>query len=409
MTMATAGQLASVWTRLTGLAVERGEGSWVWTPDGDRYLDLTCGIAVTSTGHCHPEVVAAIQRQATRFIHAQVNCYEHDLLQPLADRLTAVLPPGLDTVFLTNSGAEATEAAVKLAKQATGRPNVVVFQGSFHGRTHLTMTMTTSKVAYRAGYAPLPSGIYVAPFARHADDTGAALAAFDALLASQTAPTETAAVVIEPVQGEGGYVPAPAPFLQGLAQRCAEHGILFVADEIQSGMGRTGRWLAVDHAGVVPDVVIMAKGIASGMPLAAVVTSAELAARWPVGSHGGTYGGNPISCAAALATLDVLGAPGVFESVNRLGSHLRQALRAVSSDDPGVVEVRGLGLMVGVEMADPDRVAAVLQHCREESHVLLLPAGSRNEAIRWMPSLLVDEAEIDEGVAAFGAALDATR
>jgi 4-aminobutyrate aminotransferase len=404
------GRLATVWARYTDLEVVRGEGSRVWTADGTRYLDLTCGIAVTSTGHCHPQVVAAVREQAGQFIHAQVNTYRHNLLQPLADRLAAITPDGLDTVFLTNSGAEAVEAAVKLAKQATGRPNVIVFQGGFHGRTHLAMAMTSSKAGYRAGSAPLPAGISTAPFPRDAteDAVDAALAGFDTLLATQSAPGDTAALVIEPVLGEGGYRPAPGRFLRGLAERCATHGILFVADEIQTGVGRTGRWLAVDHYGVVPDTVVLAKGIASGMPLAAVVTRQVLADRWPTGSHGGTYGGNPVACAAALATLDVLGADGVHDEVVRKGDRLLAGLRDGCDGDVGVVDIRGIGLMVGVELADPTRVAAVLQRCRDEHHVLLLPSGTRSEVVRWMPSLLVTDDELDEGLAAFTAAVRAT-
>src|SRR5215475_14390081 len=227
--------LSDVWFSVTDLEVASGHGCWITTTAGVEYLDFTAGIAVASTGHCHPHVTAAIAQQAQRFIHAQVNCYRHDLLEPLAARLAEVTPAGIDTFFYANSGAEITEAAVKLAKQATGRPHVIVFSGSFHGRTHLTMAMTTSKAGYRAGHAPVPAGIFVAPFPDPlAPDQDAevdrALRGLDHLLASQTAPTETAAMIIEPVLGEGGYVPAPERFIQGIAERCAAHNILFVAD-----------------------------------------------------------------------------------------------------------------------------------------------------------------------------------
>lgn len=413
--------LADVWFQVTDLEVVSGSGCTVTTVDGTEYLDFTSGIAVTSTGHCHPAVVAAIQDQAARFIHSQVNCYRNPLVEQLGERLAGITPTGIDTFFFTNSGAEATEAAVKLVKHATGRPNVIVFQGSFHGRTHLTMAMTTSKTGYRAGYQPLPSGVFVAPFPYAFRDGGSeaeavdrALAGFDLVLASQTAPVETAAVVIEPVLGEGGYLPAPATFLQGLRARCDEHGMLFVADEVQSGFGRAGQMFAIDAAGVDPDVVVMAKGIASGFPISAIGSSAELMGRWPIGSHGGTYGGNPIGCAAALATIDVLTVPGFMEDVRTRGEQLRAGLRA-HLDTHGVrADVRGPGLMVGCELlaadATPDaaRVAAIAAHCRDEGRLLLMNAGTAGNVLRWMPPLIVTEAEIDRGLDAFGAALAAT-
>ena len=242
------------------------------TTSGERYLDFSGGIAVTSTGHSHPHVTAAIAEQAKRFVHAQANVYTHDLMQPLAARLAQIAPDGIDTFFYANSGAEITEAAVKLAKQATGRPNIIVFQGSFHGRTHQAMAMTTSKTVYRAGHAPLPSGIFIAPYPNvHADELNdeidRALAGFDELLTSVTAPSETAAVIIEPVLGEGGYVAAPAGFLEAIDQRCKDHGILFIADEVQSGFGRTGKMFAIEHYDVQPDIVCMAKGIAVRVPV----------------------------------------------------------------------------------------------------------------------------------------------
>jgi len=413
--------LADVWFQVTGLEVVSGSGCVVTAVDGTEYLDFTSGIAVTSTGHCHPAVVAAIQEQAARFIHSQVNCYRNPLVEELGARLAAITPPGIDTFFVTNSGAEATEAAVKLAKHATGRPNLVVFQGSFHGRTHLTMAMTTSKTGYRAGYQPLPSGIFVAPFpyafregGSEADAVERALAGFDLLLASQTAPGETAAVVIEPVLGEGGYIPAPAAFLQGLRTRCDEHGILFVADEVQSGFARTGTMFAIEQSGVRPDIVVMAKGIASGFPISAIGAPAELMNRWPIGAHGGTYGGNPIGCAAALATIDVLTAPGFLDAVQARGEQLRAGLRELAAEHPVIGDVRGPGLMVGCELMTADgrpdaaRTAEVIAHCKDEGRLLLMNAGTGGNVVRWMPPLVVSAAEIDRGLAAFAAALTAT-
>lgn len=412
--------LSDVWFRVTDLDVASGHGSWVTTTDGIDYLDLSSGIAVTSTGHCHPKVVAAIQRQAERFIHAQVNVYRHDLLEPLAEKLVAITPDGIDTFFFTNSGAEATEAAVKLAKQATSRPNVVVFQGSFHGRTHQTMAMTTSKTAYRAGYAPMPAGVFVAPFpdplapvAEH--EVERCLDALRLLLVSQTAPVETAAMVIEPVLGEGGYVPAPPAFLRGIAELCREHDILFVADEVQSGFGRTGRMFAIEHSGVRPDVVVMAKGIASGFPMSAIGASTELMDRWPTGAHGGTYGGNPIGCAAALATIEVLTEPGFLDHVEARGQQLRAGLDDIAADHPVIAQVRGPGLMVASDLRDPatgrpdaSRVAAIARHCLDEGRVILMNAGTFGNVLRWMPPLVVTAEEIDLGLEAFAKAVAAT-
>jgi 4-aminobutyrate aminotransferase len=415
--------VSDVWFRVTDLEVASGRGCVITTTDGAEYLDFTSGIAVTSTGHCHPKVVAAIAQQAERLIHAQVNVYRHGLLERLGARLAEVCPEPIDTFFFANSGSEATEGAVKLAKQVTGRPNIIVFTGSFHGRTHLTMAMTTSKTAYRAGHGPLPSGIFVAPFPSALDFGGdaeaagaASLAQVRHLLASQTAPAETAAVVIEPVLGEGGYVPAPGSFLRALADLCREHGILFVADEVQTGFGRTGKMFAVEHHGMRPDVIVLAKGLGSGFPISAIGASAELMARWPRGSHGGTYGGNPIGCAAALATLEVITENGFLDHVAARGRQLAAGLAEMAQADPGLAEVRSLGLMVGAEFRSPEtglpdtaRVAAILGHCLNDGHLILMSAGTYSQAVRFMPPLVVSGAEIDEGLRVFEKALKATR
>jgi 4-aminobutyrate aminotransferase len=413
--------LSDVWFRLTDLDVVSGAGATVTTVDGEVYLDLTSGIGVANTGHCHPRVVEAIQQQAARFLHAQVNCYRHDLLAPLTARLAEITPPGIERFFLSNSGAEATEAAVKLAKQATGRPGTIVFQGSFHGRTHLTMAMTTSKSVYRVGHAPLPSGIFVAPFPAPfltGEDPGAAidrcLAELDLLLKTQTAPSEVACMILEPVLGEGGYLPAPRRFVDGLVERCREHGILFVADEVQSGFGRTGRMFACEHYDLEPDVLVMAKGIASGFPMSAIGASHELMARWTVGSHGGTYGGNPLGCAAALATIDVLRDEGLVERAAARGEQLLQGLRGLADHHDAVGESRGLGCMAATEIVDGDgrpdaaRAGALLGHLRHESKVLVMTCGPHGSTVRWIPPLVVSEAEIDRAVQAFDTALAAT-
>jgi len=405
--------LSRVWFKVTDLQVASGRGCRVTTVDGQEYLDFAAGIAVNSTGHSHPRVVQAIAQQAERFIHAQANVFTHDLLEPLASKLAEITPGSIDTFFFANSGAEITEGAVKLAKQATGRPNIVVFSGSFHGRTHLAMAMTTSKTVYRAGHAPLPSGVFVAPFPDPlADDQDAeiadALRGFDLLLATQTAPAETAAIILEPVLGEGGYIPAPKAFVDGLLERCRANGILFIADEVQSGFGRTGELFAVDHLGVEPDIICMAKGIASGFPFSALGTRRELDDLWPTGSHGGTYGGNPIGCAAALATIEVMTESGFLENVRARGEQLTGALLELQANDAGLRQIRGPGLMVAASFAEPTRVPAVVQHCLNEGHLILMTAGTAGRDIRWMPPLVVTAAEIDEAVQAFASALKAT-
>jgi 4-aminobutyrate aminotransferase len=409
----TSSHLSRVWFKVTDLEVVSGRGCRVTTTDGTEYLDFAAGIAVNSTGHCHPRVVEAIAAQAQRFLHAQVNVFTHDLLEPLAARLSEIAPGAIDTFFFANSGAEITEAAIKLAKQATGRPNTIVFNGSFHGRTHLAMAMTSSKSIYRAGHAPLPSGIFVAPFpdplaADHDAEVNRALSGLDHLLLTQTSPLETAAMILEPVLGEGGYVPAPKAFIEGVVQRCREHGILFIADEVQSGFGRTGKMFAVEHFDVEPDIICMAKGIASGFPFSALGTRRELDDLWPTGSHGGTYGGNPIGCAAALATLDVLCEPGFLDNVRQRGAQLSAGLLDLQERHPDIRQVRGPGLMVASSFADGARVPVVAEHCLRHGRLILMNAGTFGRDIRWMPPLVVTATEIDEALAAFGAALDAT-
>ena len=411
--MTTPSHLSQVWFNVTPLEVSHGKGCWVTTTSGEEYLDFAAGIAVNSTGHAHPKVAAAIAEQAQRFIHAQVNVYRHDLLEPLAAKLDEITPVGIDTFFYANSGAEITEAAVKLAKQATKRPHVVVFSGSFHGRTHMAMAMTTSKTGYRAGHAPLPAGVFVAPYpdplaADQDAEVARALHGFDHLLKAMTAPDETAAVILEPVMGEGGYIPAPAAFIHGLVERCRQHGILFIADEVQSGFGRTGKMFAVEHYGIEPDIICMAKGIASGFPFSALGTRADLDAKWTKGSHGGTYGGNAMGCAAALATIELMQEPGFLENVVARGAQLTAGIRELQQEHPTIQQVRGPGLMVGTEFDDPARVSAVLAHCLDEGHLILMNAGTYGKCLRWMPPLVVNEQEIDLALAAFGAALKAT-
>ena len=397
------GNIAPVWSHVTSLQVTHAEGSYVFTDSGERYLDFTSGIAVTSTGHSHPRVVSAIQQQASRFIHAQANCYTHDLLQPLCDLLDEVTPSSVDTFFFTNSGAEATEGAVKLAKAATRRPNVIVFDGSFHGRTHLTMAMTASKALYRANFAPLPSGVFVSPFSDSPATTPAALAAFMRLLETQTAPSETACVVLELVQGEGGYRAADHRFVRGIERLCKEHDILLIIDEVQSGFGRTGRFFALEHYSVTPDILIMAKGIASGFPFASVGASMALWEKMMPGSHGGTYGANPMGCAAAIETIRVIHDEDLVRNALERGAQLRGELKRLIRSREGFA-LSGLGMMVGLSC--PSVETASLIRARAQALGLLLMTAGGGSVLRFMPPLTVSSAEMTEAATIFQRALN---
>jgi len=410
--------ISPVLSRITNIIAERGEGAYLYDVDGNRYLDFTCGIGVTNTGHCHPQVVAAAKEQVGKLIHGQANIVYHQPMLCLADVLREVVPPPLDTFFFANSGAEAVEAAVKLARHATGRPNTIVFQGSFHGRTNQAMAMTTSKTVYRQNYQPLAAGVFVAPFPYwyrygwEAEETSQwCLKELRHLLATQTAPAETAAIVVEPVLGEGGYVVPPPSFLPGLREICDEHGILFIADEVQSGFGRTGKFFAVDHFGVTPDVMIMAKGLASGFPLSGIAAPRALMDKWMPGTHGGTYGGNAVACAAAEATVRVL-QNGLVEHGARMGKVLRYGLRNIQGRHPMVGDVRGLGLMIGCEFTlesgkpATGLVKQVITRCQADK-LLLLNCGTYNNVIRWIPPLIVTQEQIETALGVFERAIEA--
>lgn len=411
--------VGTVWSRAFNVMVDHGEGVYLIDTAGRRFMDFTSGIAVTSTGHAHPRVVKAIQDQAAKLIHGQANIVYHKPMLELIDELASIVAwPDLSEYFFSNSGAEIVEAAVKLSKQATKRQNVIVFSGSFHGRTHLTMGMTTSKTIYRVGYQPLVAGIFVAPYPYayqlkmdEADTTDYCLHELKRLLKSQSAPDETACIVMEPVLGEGGYVVPPIEFMKELRALCDQHGILFVADEVQSGMGRTGKWFALEHFDVQPDVLITAKGIASGMPLSALVTRNDLMAKWLPGSHGGTYGGNAVACAAAVATIRAMKEEHLVENTLARGAQLLTGLLKLQNDFPAMGDVRGLGLMVATEFSkngepDTDTSKAVVKAAFERG-LMLLTCGTYDNVIRWIPPLVVSEAEIDEALKIFAGALDA--
>ena len=404
--------LAPVWTHLTTVQPVRAEGVYLYDAQGRRYLDFTSGIGVTNTGHCHPKVVQAIQDQAQRLIFGQMNIVIPPPAVELAQALNEVTPDPIDTFFFSNSGAEAVEASVKLARQATGKRNIIVFQGSFHGRTAQTMAMTTSKYIYRHHYQPLPAGVFVAPYpyAHYYgwdEDTTTAfcLKQLDHLLHGQTPPDETAAIVIEPVLGEGGYVPAPVGFLQALRDLTARHGILLIMDEVQSGFGRTGKFWAFEHAGIVPDIVVMAKGMGSGMPISRIGASRALMEKWEPGSHGGTYGGGAaVSLAAAVATLRVIREEGLVANAAVMGERLLRGLRALQARYGLIEDVRGRGLMVATEFPDAATAKAVQQAVLRRD-LLLLTCGTYGNVIRWIPPLVVQAEHIDAALDIFEAAL----
>ncbi|RZQ60783.1 aspartate aminotransferase family protein [Amycolatopsis suaedae] len=403
-------QLSPLLKQATPVVVDHGEGAYLFDVDGRRHLDFTAGIGVTSTGHCHPRVVQAAQDQIGKLIHGQYTTVMHRPLLELTERLGEVLPSGLDSLFFANSGSEAVEAALRLTRQATGRPNVIVFQGGFHGRTVAAASMTTSGTRFSAGFSPLMSGVHVAPFpyAYHygwdeATATKFALRELDYLFATVSAPNETAAFFVEPMLGEGGYVPANTEFLAGLRERADRHGILLVVDEIQTGFGRTGRFWGHDHFDGKPDVVLIAKGLASGFPLSGIAASRELMAKaWP-GSQGGTYGGNAVSCAAAVATLDVIREENLVANAAERGRQLIDGVRLVADKTPGIGDVRGLGLLVGSEFTtaegEPDTATAqAAQKAAAERGLLLLTCGAYMNVVRMIPPLVVTAEQVDEAL-----------
>ena len=413
--------MTPAWSRIFNFVADRAEGSYIYTDDGKKLLDFTSGIGVTNTGHCHPKVVEAIREQAGNFIHAQVNIVVHKPMLQLIEEVRKVVPPAIDSFFFANSGAEALENALKIAKVATGRPNVIVFNGSFHGRTHATMSLTTSKTIYRSGFSPLLQGVYVAPFP-YAFNMGMseeeasqyALEKLEYLLASQTAPKETAAILIESVLGEGGYIVPPASFMKGLREICDKHGIMLIFDEVQSGFGRTGKWFALEHFGVVPDIMTAAKGIASGMPLSGVFTRTDIMKKLDVGSIGGTYGGNALACAAGVATIRAMREEKMIENAAERGGQLMAGLGKLQEEYPQIGDVRGKGLMVGTEFivdgsqAKAKPMVKEIIHKAEEKGLLLLSCGTYDNTLRWIPPLNVTSEQINDGLKIFGEALKET-
>ena len=410
--------MTPAWSRIFNFVADRAEGSYIYTDDGRKFLDFTCGIGVTNTGHCHPKVVEAIREQAGNFIHAQSNIVIHKPMLQLIEELRKITPPSIDSYYFANSGAEAVENAVKIARVATGRQNIIVFSGSFHGRSSGTMALTTSKTVYRTGFGPLPSGVFVSPYPyafrlKMTEDEASkyALEQLEHLLATQTAPRETAAILIESVLGEGGYVVPPASFMKGLREICDRHNILLIFDEVQSGFGRTGRWFAFEHFDVAPDIITAAKGIASGMPLSGVFASTDLMLKLDVGSIGGTYGGNAVACAAGAATIRAIREENMLENASERGIQLMTGLRKLQEEYSQIGDVRGKGLMVGTEFVvggRADKAKSLVKeviHKAEEKGLLLLSCGTYDNTLRWIPPINVTSEQINDGLRIFGESL----
>lgn len=391
--------------------MERGLGSEVWDVDGHRFVDFAAGIAVLSTGHCHPRVVQAVKDQADRFLHISSDYY-HPRWIELGERLAGIAPfdePAL--TFMANSGAEAVETAIKLARHHTGRQQFIGFFGGFHGRTMGALAFTASKPVYRSGFLPLMGGVTHVPYpdpyrpwihAARGDDGEAVVEYLEkVVLARSVPPDDCAAVLVEPIQGEGGYIVPPDGFFPALRRLCDRYGILLIADEVQSGVGRTGKWWAIEHWGVEPDIVCSAKGIASGLPLGAIIARASVM-DWPTGAHGNTFGGNPVSCSAALATLDLIEG-GMMQNAAEQGQYALDALAEIAARHPSIGQVRGKGLMIGVEFVSDRKAKTPARKLRDRivhnafTHGLLL-LGCGESVIRLAPPLNIERPLLDEGL-----------
>ena len=404
---------------ITPITIDHAEGSWVYGIDGSKWLDFVVGIAVAGTGHCHPRVVRAVQDQAAICPHAQTGIYRHQPMLDLSARIAGLLPDPIDEVMYMNSGAEAIENSVKLAKQATRRPGVIAFQGAFHGRTHLAMAMTDSAVHYRGHFEPLVGSIYHArycyPFRTPVSEDPTAWAIDDLrrVLRAEIYPDDVACIVVEPIQGEGGFIVPTGEFMQEVRAVADEIGALLVLDEIQAGVGRTGKWFGFEHYGIVPDIVTIAKGIASGYPLSAIAARRELWDKCLPGSMGGTYGGNAVACAAAIATLDVMEQEGLPGNAARQGAKLLDFFRAKQAQYPGVGDVRGKGLMCAIECVrpgtiEPDAAAAkafIAEAAKRK--VILMGAGAFGNCVRFIPALNIADGEMDLALSLFDECLAA--
>lgn len=414
---------APAYGRVYPLVVKQGQGVVIEDVDGNLFLDFMAGIAVANTGHSHPRVVRAIEEQARRFLHICGSDFYYESMADLAETLSRLAPGSAQKkVFFTNSGTEAVEAALKLARFATNRQHVIAFHGAFHGRTMGSLSLTASRASHRARFSPLVPGIHHVPYGfcrrcpYHLEYGSCEIACVshleEVVFRHEVTPQEIAAIFVEPIQGEGGYIVPPPEYLPKLQDLCRRHGILLIADEIQSGFGRTGKMFACEHWGIEPDILCVAKGIASGMPLGAMIARAEIST-WNPGAHGSTFGGNPVACAAALASIALI-EEGLMHNSATVGRYLKDRLAGLMQKHPAIGDVRGLGLMIGVEFLRPDGGRhpdpafrdRVMLKCFERG-LLLLSCGE--STIRFCPPLLVTEAESAAAVDIFDAAISEIR
>jgi len=403
----------------TKITAKKAKGAWVYSKDGKKYLDLAAGLATLSTGHSHPTIIKAATKQIQNFVHSGCIFY-YDPIIELSKKLASITPGSIDMFFFSNSGAEAVEGAIKLARHYTGRQGVIGFTGGFHGRTYGAATLTTSSVKYRRRYHPLVPSFYHAPYpycyrcfmGRETNTCSVeCFTYFERMLDHLIASDEVACVIIEPVLGEGGYAPAPLKYMKKLAEYCKKHGILIVSDEVQTGFGRTGKWFAIEHYGIKPDIITLGKGIASGFPLSAVGASSRIMGKWPVGAHGTTFGGNPVSCAAALATIGVIEKERLIDNARSLGEYGLKRLLEIKRKHPGTIgDVRGLGLMLGAELITenekPDHALTMrVVEEAERQGLIIVECGIHKNIIRFMPPLNIKRAEMSLALDIFEAAL----
>jgi len=395
----------------TKVVAVKGEGCWVEGDDGRRYLDFSCGTVVTNIGHCPPRVVAAARAQLERLIHSGCVFY-YDSLVKLAEELTSITPGDIDMFFFSNGGGEAVEGALKLARYTTRRGGVICFRGAFHGRTLAAVSVTSSKVHYREGYAPLLPSVYRTPYPycyrcpMGQKEGKCSLECFqylERMLEQDIPPSDIGAVLIESVLGEGGYVVPPTSYMERLRELCDRHEFILIFDEVQSGMGRTGRWFASEHFGIVPDIICIAKGIASGFPLSCFGASKKLMGKWPPGAHGTTFGGNPVSCAAAVATIETIREDKLLERCQELNPWVMERLKKLQEKYPVIGDIRGLGYMIGIELVHEDKkpapelVTRLLKLCLEEG-LVLINCGTWGNVIRFIPPLIATREELEKGL-----------
>ena len=408
---------APVITWDSDLEIVAAEGAWVTDVEGERYLDFACGISVVNSGHNHPAVVAAAKDQLDMLWHAG-GAFRYGSLVTAAEKVLEVTPDSIEKIFFMNSGAEAVEAGTKLARKVSGRQAIVAFRGAFHGRTMGSVTFTTSKAKYREGYHPLLPSVFITPFPHpfrwgmtEDEATDHALRELDLMLMHEITPGEIAAFLVEPVQGEGGYYPAPQRFMNRLGDLCRQHGILMIYDEIQTGFGRTGTWFASDHYDVEPDILLMGKAIANGLPLSAIGARAEIFDAWQPGSHGTTFGGNPVACAAAAANMGALAE--LIPNTAKLSELAFARFEEMKQNHATIGDVRGFGLMIGIELVkpgttDPDPAAfAFLSKHARQNRLLILSCGPYGNVIRFIPPLCVTEEELNTGIDALEEAIAA--